>query len=68
MKKRSGKPKFRPIITRVKLYPEQAVLTCPCYDLDYGGHIHYNSPFSGCVAGQRAKYGWCDVAPGASQS
>jgi hypothetical protein len=26
------KPKFKPEITRVKLNPEQAVLTCACYD------------------------------------
>ncbi len=26
------KPKFRPVITRVKLNPEQAVLTCNCFD------------------------------------
>ena len=25
------KPKFRPVITRVKLNPEQAVLTCSCH-------------------------------------
>ncbi len=25
------KPKFKPKITRVKLNPEQAVLTCDCY-------------------------------------
>ncbi len=25
------KPKFKPVITRVKLNPEQAVLTCTCY-------------------------------------
>ena len=25
------KPKFRPKITRIKLNPEQAVLTCSCY-------------------------------------
>jgi len=25
------KPKFRPRITRVRLNPEQAVLTCTCY-------------------------------------
>ena len=29
----SKKPKFRPEITRVKLNPEQAVLTCACYDV-----------------------------------
>lgn len=28
----SRKPKFRPVITRVKLNPEQAVLACSCYD------------------------------------
>ena len=30
-----GKPKFRPRITRVKLNPEQAVLSCSCWS---GGH------------------------------
>lgn len=25
------KPKFNPIVTRVKLNPEQAVLACQCY-------------------------------------
>lgn len=27
----SSKPKFDPVVTRVKLNPEQAVLTCSCY-------------------------------------
>lgn len=27
----STKPKFRPEIRRIKLNPEQAVLTCTCY-------------------------------------
>ncbi len=27
-----SKPKFKPIITRVKLNPEQAVLQCTCYN------------------------------------
>ena len=27
----SKKPKFKPVITRVKLNPEQAVLACNCY-------------------------------------
>jgi hypothetical protein len=26
------KPKFKPVITRVKLNPEQAVLSCDCYN------------------------------------
>ena len=30
-KKRDRKLKFRPRITRIKLNPEQAVLTCDCY-------------------------------------
>jgi hypothetical protein len=29
------KPKFKPEITRVKLNPEQAVLTCSCYSMGY---------------------------------
>ena len=29
------KPKFRPVITRVKLNPEQAVLSCSCYSMGY---------------------------------
>jgi hypothetical protein len=27
-----NKPKFNPIVTRVKLNPEQAVLACSCYN------------------------------------
>jgi len=27
----SRKPKFKPVITRIKLNPEQAVLACACY-------------------------------------
>jgi hypothetical protein len=27
-----SKPKFNPIVTRVKLNPEQAVLACSCYN------------------------------------
>jgi uncharacterized FlgJ-related protein len=26
------KPKFNPVVTRVKLNPEQAVLACACYE------------------------------------
>ncbi len=31
----SQKPKFKPVITRIKLNPEQAVLQCSCYDTGY---------------------------------
>ena len=34
--KRGRKMKFRPEITRVKLNPEQAVLTCDCWEGGYG--------------------------------
>ncbi len=27
----SAKPKFNPVITRIRLNPEQAVLACSCY-------------------------------------
>ena len=30
----SRKPKFKPMITRVKLNPEQAVLQCQCWEGD----------------------------------
>jgi len=26
-----NKPKFKPVVTRIKLNPEQAVLSCSCY-------------------------------------
>ncbi len=49
------KPKFKPVITRVKLNPEQAVLQCSCYDSDW------NDPGTGieiwaCAAGQSKTY------------
>ena len=28
----SRKPKFKPVVTRIKLNPEQAVLSCSCYN------------------------------------
>ncbi len=36
------KPKFKPEITRVKLNPEQAVLTCFCYNTGYWGGVFGN--------------------------
>lgn len=32
------KKRFRPTITRVKLNPEQAVLTCACYNLGFSSN------------------------------
>jgi hypothetical protein len=46
------KKKFRPVITRVKLNPEQAVLQCNCYDVSHVGGIPDTSPGSSmyCVS------------------
>lgn len=40
----SRKAKFKPEITRVKLNPEQAVLSCDCYNTGYkeGGGAHWD--------------------------
>ena len=38
------KPKFKPVITRVKLNPEQAVLTCNCYS---GGMRMFQATYFG---------------------
>jgi hypothetical protein len=35
------KPKFKPVITRVRLNPEQAVLACNCYN---NGQVLAGSP------------------------
>lgn len=45
------KKKFKPVITRVKLNPEQAVLTCACYNLSRGawGGWAYETPTTACV-------------------
>lgn len=39
-KKRGRKPKFDPVITRVKLNPEQAVLSCNCWGLGFRAQGH----------------------------
>lgn len=60
------KPKFKPVITRVKLNPEQAVLECVCYRGLWVGTLVYPSAGSynvferpggnGCMAGARWEY------------
>jgi len=56
----SRKPKFRPVITRVKLNPEQAVLTCTCYNRSdkaaSGGYWAFTFPVN-----------TCDASPGAPE-
>ena len=59
------KKKFKPVITRVRLNPEQAVLTCSCYKLwgaqtrvlseKAGGPIYWNRQVCGWTFGSGAK-------------
>lgn len=44
------KLRFKPTITRVKLNPEQAVLSCACYALDH--RVAGGSYWSNGIAGQ----------------
>jgi len=37
------KKKFKPVITRVKLNPEQAVLQCSCWDSPFHSHAFFPS-------------------------
>ncbi len=39
MDERAKKPEFKPVLTRVKLNPEQAVLQCSCYSMNRAGDI-----------------------------
>ena len=54
----ASKPKFNPKITRVKLNPEQAVLSCTCY---YGGFVfmfgNFGKPGGGCLEPSAFKLG-----------
>ena len=49
--RKGRKMKFRPEITRVKLDPEQAVLSCDCYNTCHKGsaepsvHVDWDGPF-----------------------
>lgn len=59
------KPKFKPQIFRVKLNPEQAVLTCRCYDrVGYtyeGGGYHRTDyePDYMCSGYSKGRTTWC---------
>lgn len=54
-KKRGRKPKFRPVIKRVRLDHEQAVLTCNCYLNGYRDGIEAEPAY---MAFARTS-GWC---------
>ena len=53
----SRKPKFKPVLTRVKLNPEQAVLSCNCYTSGqhaegrFGGTNYWGTSYgTGCYS------------------
>jgi hypothetical protein len=41
------KPKFKPSVTRVKLNPEQAVLSCNCYNTGLGSYDYAGTSKTG---------------------
>ena len=53
------KLKFRPKITRVKLNPEQAVLTCTCYDRGDIAHDSATSESTCLYTGREFANGRC---------
>lgn len=68
------KPKFKPVVTRVKLNPEQAVLQCNCYNSGFvpGGSYHYPGYTAAvlCVLNSKehtSSYSWTD-SPNAQAS
>jgi hypothetical protein len=56
------KPKFRPEITRVKLNPEQAVLSCSCDTIGSGAgglNFYYNPDYGA----EQCYYKWVGEVP-----
>ena len=69
----SRKAKFRPVISRVRLNPEQAVLSCSCYDHGTAWSVAYGAtlppiPQDICWIEQGTKMtiggGDCEIIPG----
>ncbi len=54
------KPKFRPVIMSVKLNPEQAVLSCTCYDVGwvFGATTFWAEAFPVGCSGGRSSVSW----------
>jgi hypothetical protein len=42
------KPKFEPLITRIELNPEQSVLYCIGYDVEYSGTVSGTESWTCC--------------------
>jgi hypothetical protein len=51
------RPKFRPEIRRIKLNPEQAVLTCPCYNTAHHWTSNVNRDFAHMSPAALCDYG-----------
>lgn len=52
------KPKFKPVITRVRLNPEQAVLVCPCWTGNVGSTNRKVADY--CVTASRTTRTFCE--------
>jgi len=70
---KTRKPKFRPVISRIKLNPEQAVLSCGCYEFGMVWAAAYGSntqppPDNICWIEDTEKMmlggGTCEIIPG----
>ena len=64
----SRKPKFRPVVTRVKLNPEQAVLACNCWSGTKVARGNKNTYSNVCVANERKISVVCRTASRSSTS
>jgi|GEM_PF-1980430 len=63
------KPKFKPIITRIKLNPEQAVLACACYSAGRSwARARARTTPVACSGGTRRTAAYSTTATGASIS
>lgn len=63
------KPKFKPLITRIELNPEQSVLYCPGYSVDYGGIASTGQDWTVCFdAPKRIRSSVCGHFTGATRS
>ncbi len=55
------KPKFKPVITRIRLNPEQSVLLCSCYDggIEIAAGTQWGTPdVKGCIKSTKTIDWW----------
>lgn len=67
--KQTNKQRFRPIVTRIKLNPEQAVLSCDCYNygltwtqVDAYYNFYIGTSYLGCTGKSIVSKTACDDA------